>query len=206
MKNIQNTINVGLNTMYGDPTRISEVLKVRKMQALIWLPVLAFAFSCGQINSDNYIPWWAGFIVGSLWGGLFGFIGVWIIVKLFYVFYWFGHQQTKMYVYENMMYASFGPLLFFAFTGLTFHFGGIYFSVSWYSGTVFMVLGLLWSGFTAARLFYTDSKVHISTLILSLFYIVSFLLIITYLFPIIQNEIILLIRSIPFINNKVLIV
>ncbi|MFA6979336.1 MAG: hypothetical protein WC209_08445 [Ignavibacteriaceae bacterium] len=208
MEKVKENISIwdlGLNSMYCESSRIYSLLNSRKFSKLIFIPIVSFALSFAQVLSDNYIPWWSGSIVGLIFGGLFGWLGVWILARIFYVLFWFSRKDIDKEIFWNIFYLSFSPLLFFSLTGLFLLLGGKYLEVSWYSGSPFMILGLLWSGFNFGRSLNTEGKIYFSSVVLSIIYLVTFLLLVSYIFPIAIKQINELITSISFLQNKIII-
>lgn len=196
---------LSLESMYGDPHRLLSLLREGGVRRLILIPMLAFSLASGQIFSENYLPWWVGFFVGLLWGAFFGFVGIWFCGKLFYIFFWFARKEVSPSIFSNLTYASFGPLLFFSLTGMVLHLGGLYLSVSWYSGYAFMILGILWSGFSFARLVNAERPAYFSTTFLSLLFLTSFLLFVSYLFPLVYKDINAFVREVEFLKSHIII-
>jgi len=201
----QGILAFALNAMYGDAVKTLSLLSIQMLPRLILIPTSGFALACGQMFSDNYVPWWAGFIIGVLFGAVWGLFAIWLFTKAFYILFWFARRSITHTVYTNLVYASFGPLLFFALTGLILHLGGMYLEVSWYSGSAFMILGILWSGFSFARILNAQKRSYFSTGFLSFFFLVSMLLIVSYLFPLANQQINQFIQSIEFLRNHIFV-
>lgn len=196
---------LGLNSMYCESSKLYSLLLSQHFSRLIIIPILGFALSFAQVLSDTYIPWWSGSIIGLFVGGLFGWLGSWILAKIFYILLWFARKNFNKELFWNIFYLSFAPLLFFSATGLFLLLGGKYLEVSWYSGSPFMILGLLWSGFNFGRALNTENKIYFSTVFLSIVFLVTFLLLVSYIFPIVIKQINDIILGINFLQNKILI-
>lgn len=198
-------LGVSLASMFGDYENVFENISTEKVKKLILIPIIGFALLFAQMFSESYFPWWKGFIIGLLCGFIFGWFGIWLYVKIFYGLCWVMRHDLKHKIFRNITYSSFGALLFFALTGLIFQIGSIYFKISWFSGSAFLILGILWSGFSFAKILNAQRKAYFSSIILSFLFLVTLLLIIAYFVPFINKQIGSVIQNIGFLKNSIMI-
>lgn len=198
-------LDISLSAMYDDFEKASKYIAEINKKNLALIPAIGFIFLYAQIFGEFYIPWWVGVFIGLLNGILFGWIVMWVYARVMYGLCWLLKINIDFDFLLRIFYSSFGALLFFSLTGLIFYLGNLYLRLSWYSGSAFLIMGILWSGYSFTKFLKNNTKNLKRIIVLGLIFLIILLFSVAYFIPLINRQIAMIIQNIEFLKNSILI-
>ncbi len=195
---------MALDASFGEPSRVAK--RAQEHRAVLAVPALGMTLACTAVFAEALFPSAAGYVLGGLVGAVLGSIGWWAAGTAIYFPFTLLSPGASLGEFVRWHSAGAGPLLLAGFLSVVLHLGSAYyFRLPWYSASVFLILGVVWSAFATLRIASARLPGRMGIVVLGLYLAVAVPVGLGYLLPFAATETLALFRALGLMKGVQLV-
>ena len=204
LAHISNIGAIALEATFGDPARAADAASARSALILA-VPCLGLALLCACVFAEALFPVKSGYILGFLVGAVLGSAGWVALGAIAYFPFSLLSPGATLGDFIRWHGTGAGPLMVSAVLSVVLHLGSIYyFKLPWYSGSIFLILGLVWSSFSMLRIVHAKIRGKVGLVFLGFYFALVVPTGVGYLLPVIAQEVVSVLQDWGLMKDVVL--